>query len=607
MTQNTLVPRAIVHDRISTTGQFRGDSLENQEEVARRVATKKYGYKPEEIITFNEIYTGTMQSRPEFEEMMEFAFEHKETIERVFITKIDRFSRAGPSWYEQAKKRLKDMEIELVDVEGVIQPEENSLKGIGEGWGDDLVYPWSVKSPSEDAEIIKAQYASSERKAILEKLVSANALNTRNGYEPREAGYGFRNTKTLTTDGKIKPTREIVPSEARFSYRMYEWAAQNVVDVRLACDELNATGFRTRSTNRWNKNRTKVVGLRDGIPLTPKQFWRIVENVANAGFKSEKWTWNHLVKAPHEPIVSVDLWNRANRGKWKIVEDGSLRTGWRLIDLRNGSQRAYRKLRSDFPFKGLLLCSDCRCLLWAASSRGKLGKLYPYYFCNRGHKQVSIKPIELEEKLRSILRRKQFSKPLIASFETAIRERWETELERENRGRSEINGQIEILNRKRQEALDRLDCLQNPSLIQHQESQFEEIENQIAVLEAKRTQAPGNVPKLDNVLKRARQILENPEALIFDTHNHHLLAGIWNCIFAESPTVHQIRTRTPKFSLVMETKKVLNTKGNCGGATGIPLEPDLAQKVIKELVRWATILEPLDADFAGATPFPTGR
>jgi hypothetical protein len=32
----------------------------------------------------------------------------------------------------------------------------------------------------------------------------------------------------------------------------------------------------------------------------------------------EEWTWYKAVKTPYAWIVSIDLWNRANRLKWKI-------------------------------------------------------------------------------------------------------------------------------------------------------------------------------------------------------------------------------------------------------------------------------------------------
>src|SRR3989338_5605509 len=70
-------------------------------------------------------------------------------------------------------------------------------------------------------------------------------------------------------------------------------------------------------------NPTKVIGYRGGIPLTVDQFHKYIENPIYAGINNEKWTQGHPIKAKFDGLVSIEMFNRANRGKITILEEGN--------------------------------------------------------------------------------------------------------------------------------------------------------------------------------------------------------------------------------------------------------------------------------------------
>ena len=85
-------------------------------------------------------------------------------------------------------------------------------------------------------------------------------------------------------------------------------------DIEIV-EELNKLGFRTRErVVRDRDDRTKVVQVIGGEPLTLKQLWRMIENPDYAGVNPEKWTQGDAVKCKFDGLVSVELFNAANRG-----------------------------------------------------------------------------------------------------------------------------------------------------------------------------------------------------------------------------------------------------------------------------------------------------
>ena len=196
-------------------------------------------------------------------------------------------------------------------------------------------------------------------------------------------------------------------------------------DIRTLCDEINALGFRTRTRRRWKADYSQVIGNSGNIPLTPWKARKMVERTAYAGYVCEKWTHGLPVPANHEGLVTLDMWNHANEGYWKIIKDPASPTGWRKIDTRKlRTKRTYRRAREDFPFKLLINCPICGKPLKANYSRSRNGNRYGYYQCARKHKQVSERQEALHALLRDYLGELRFTPEVAQRFEQHLREVW---------------------------------------------------------------------------------------------------------------------------------------------------------------------------------------
>lgn len=549
--------KALLHIRVSSKKQSFGSSLDDQQAKAKQLAISKYGYLPNELKTFKEVYTGSLSDRPAFQDMMTFASRNARNIRHVFVFDIDRLSRSGVSFYEKAKQRLVDLEIELVDVAGIIQPSRNVLEGIGGEFGKDKAYSWSVYSPSEGNEVIRAQQAKDEVRKIMLRTIPREIENTREGYESRQAPYGFENVKILIpATGKRKTTRRIVEEEAKYVRAIFELTAQGQNTDQI-CKKLNSEGFRTRTFHRWDKYHESIQGQGGGKPLTTRRVREFIQRVGYAGFKCEEWTWGHLVKAKHPAIVPVSLWNEANRGKWKIVKSQQNISGWNLLNLESDGKRTYTKNNPAFPFKSCVLCPSCGKPLKGAFSRGKSGKRFPLYFCNRQHKQVSTNPASLNNLLAEILEPYTVNPKVLDHWEWSIRTLWQGFEDHQTNSFTAQKKQLEDLMDKAESIYTKISFLSHPNLINRAENEYIKVNEEIEQLKNHLNVIREKELDIEVVIDKSKETIEHLCEFVVNPNCTELLKGCWRFIFPHDPTLADLENRTPEISPILRLKAEL--------------------------------------------------
>jgi len=66
-------------------------------------------------------------------------------------------------------------------------------------------------------------------------------------------------------------------------------------------------------------------------------------------------------------------------------------TFYKVQDILEGRKKnlpsSFKTIRDEFPLRGILICPKCGKQLTASSSKGKMGKRYPYYHCGKGCKE----------------------------------------------------------------------------------------------------------------------------------------------------------------------------------------------------------------------------
>lgn len=577
--------RALIKIRVSTQDQ----TLEEQEKRAIHYAINEYGYRRDELKVFAEVFSGTSKQLPGTLSMMEYAQKHAHEVERVIIADIDRLTRAGVTSYEEIKARLMQLGIELVDIHGVIQPTRNHLAGIGEGFGKDLEYSWSVFSPSEGEEVLRAQYAKAEHRNILLRTIGKEIENTKNGYESREAGYGFKNIKVLDEHGKLIPTCEPDPVEAGFVRKMYERRVSGVSDSE-SCRLLNQDGFVSRTRYSWGKDHrgNKVcTGTFGAIPITPTTLRRHIRKVRYAGFKCEKWTWRKLIRAKHEPLVSIELWNKANEGYMKIVPSLQEPGEYLLINEQK-QKRHYRKNNPDFPYKHVLTCPECGKKVKAAYSRSCSGKRYPFYFCNRSHKQVSVTPKDIVDFLDAQLRGIKFTESTVQFFIDRLEQIWQQRNHYRQIQRAQQEAKATKLKQEANRLVDVISRLSVPELITQTENRYKQIQSEIAALQAKQQEQEAiTEEQFKQYLAFCKSFIERLDEWLVNSDDHRILELSWDMIFKGTVSIENILGRTPEYSALIRRKGALEKREN----DVVPFSDKESNILYEEFIRWSKCID----------------
>lgn len=533
---------AVAAIRVSTTKQGTdGDSPEAQKEQIERFAENK-GVTIKKFFVFME--SASKEQQP-MQEAVDYCKDPKNTVDLFIIKSIDRFTRGGSLSYDMLKTQLEASRVQLVDIYGVISSQQvNTLDHLG------FEYRWSVYSPSKKSEILEAERSKDELRDIMSRMIGAEIRYTQNGYWMRQPPYGYYSEKVDTNQGKrtiLRPREE----EAVFMRKIFELRAEGLLTDFEIVNKLNDMGYQTRVSYVRNKDDlSKVISKKGGKPLTVKSMQRIVQNTIYAGVNVEKWTNYTPIKCVFDGLVSIDLFNRANRGKKYI--------GFNEAD---GEYEIYRQApkkhlvekvmnNPDFPYKKFVLCPECHGPLLGSASRGKNGKHYPAYHCsNKGH-YFRVPKDQMDEKITKFINRVKVSDDKIDLLLTTVRKEFERRQALSGDDARTIEKHIESLRSEAEATMDKIMLLSNPTAIAYLESQIEKIQNDITRLEKEKQQLKQKKPiDIDRILARVRFFLENLDLLLLKQKDPHKKAQLFGVLFDQLPTYDDLGDGTPKTPL----------------------------------------------------------
>lgn len=533
--------RAVDIYRVSTLKQFDvGNSIEDQRNICLE-ANKRY----EHILVkeFELVETGTDKEREFFEEVLNYCKDPKNRIEVVVFKSIDRFTRGGDYIYSYLKKELAKSGVELVDAYGFIQPVRNTLAHLN------IQYPWSLYSPSQNAEIMQANQAKQEVTDFLTRAIGAEIVYTRAGYGCRKAPAGFVNAKIETEMGK-RVIRVFNPSEAKWFIKMFELRAEGILSDQEIVDKINELGFKTQQRHRRDKRTKRIVGYLGNKPLTVKQFQRYIRNPVYAGFICEKWTNYQPVKAQFDGLVDIDTFNTANYGKVMIVKDNE---NYRLLYDQKPYQIIQRKDKNNpaFPFKDVL-CPKCHKPLLGSAPRSKSGKHIEYYHCGRNHKYWGVNKKAFEETIYKFISQIKFTQDFIRLFKEVVLDVWNNKKEEAFQSSIDYGQKVEQLKQEKQLIKDKIKALSSYIAIKAFEEDLENTELQIALAIEKRDQHEQKEVDIEELVAFANYFMEHLSDLLIVPNNPLQQKALFNHIFESMPTYEDILNGTLKLSQCFE-------------------------------------------------------
>lgn len=432
-------------------------------------------------------------------------------------------------------------------------------------------YYWSEFNPTQKSEYLEAERAKDEMRDIMSRMIGAEIRYTQLGYWMRRPHYRFRSVKIDTKNGKrtiLKPDK----NEAKFIIRLFEMRAAHVYINQQIADELNSMGFRSRVTIVRDKyDRTKIKRQIGGRKMTAKMIDQYTSKLVYCGIIKEKWTHDKPVKAQFDGLVSVDLFNEANRGRVFVEVDShdSITIRHKAVPDHLKNKQIYNP---DYPYKQVIACPKCGKTLSGSATRGKLGKHYPAYHCSRdGHYFRVPKPEfdeTIEDFVRAIAIKPEYIDDVIAAIAELWRERQTKQIDA-NRQRLEHRDSLQS---QIKATVDRMRIVTSETALKYLEEDIVSVEKELAEQDEEIARQPNLQAEFDQVLQYAKYILEHLSELLLDLCNPLRKAAFFVAIFNKIPTYDEINFGTHKNSPLPEVNELFWIRTECkslyGDSTG---------------------------------------
>ncbi len=549
---------ALAAIRISSVKQgLQGDSPEHQKEQIERFAAS-HNLDIKKFFIF--IESASKEEQP-VQEAIDYCKKKSNDIQVFIIKSIDRFTRGGSYLYDHLKIQLEANGVRLVDIYGIISAQQiNTLKHL------DIEYDWSVYSPTKKTEILEAERAKDEMRDIMTRMIGAEIRYVRMGYRVRRAPFGYQNFKVETPHGKrviLKPH----PKESKWIIRMFELRLQGNLNDTEIVEKLNSLGFKTRTFLRHDPNdKTKIIGKGGGKPLTDKQFWRLVQNSIYAGVSVEKWTEDKPIKGKFDGLVSTKIFNKANRGKIIIGEKNG------EITIHKDKPPDYllnKQVKNPrFPYKRHVMCPHCSKPLYGSASRGKSGKYYPAYHCNkRGHYfRVSLN--EFNEAIENFVIGLDITPKYAEKLKQHTLKLWKEKLKTLEKDAQQLDNKIAVLKTTAKGTVDKIRLLNSDVAIRYMEEDLVKVEQEIQQLEEQKTQKPEKLIDMELVMDNIKYFLEHLEELLLHQPKPLKRAEYFSLLFEQPPTYEELVSGTPKLAPIFALKDTIDRPNISDGAPG---------------------------------------
>jgi site-specific DNA recombinase len=352
--------QAVIYARVSSKEQEKeGFSIPAQLKLLKEYAAAQSFAVVQEYV---DVETAKQTGRTAFGEMVAYLKAHP-SIRVMLVEKTDRLYRNLKDWVTVDEL---DVEIHFPKEGVVLSRESRSSEKFMHGIKV-LMAKNYIDNLSEEA-----------RKGMQEKAEQ--------GIWPTGAPLGYRNV--AGPDGKriIEPD----PESAPLIGRLFEWYATGTLSLKEAAQKARAAGLAHRKS---------------GAKVPVSTIHTILRNRLYAG----QFDWNgKLIQAKHEPLVSIELWDR--------VQD--------VLDGRHAKKS--KRGRHDFAFSGLIACKACGCAVVGEIKKER----YVYYHCTGYADKCQGNPAScrrryvreevLEEQFTALLGRLQFDDEVLAWVREAL-------------------------------------------------------------------------------------------------------------------------------------------------------------------------------------------
>ena len=576
---HTKTKNCIIYCRVSSAKSAQeGESLDAQEGICRKfVADRGFAIVPNDTV-FRETFSGRKDKRPVLDDIFDYIENNPGKVNYFVFRVIDRFTRGGSYSYEGIKKRLAGHGVEMIDTYGVIQPVKNTLEHVG------FEYEWSRTSPSEIAETVIANTAKAEVTNILTRMIGREIELTNEGFKIREAVDGYQNKKILI-GGKKKVIQIADPERAKFILEMFNLRAAGTHTDKEIVTRINAMGYRTRIQNRWDRAHEKVIGSTGGVPLSVKRLQELICRPIYSGVMCEKWTRHQPIKAQYDGLVSIETFNRANRGKVFIKDDSA---GLQILyDYHPEKMTAVRTRNNPlFPYKNLVSCHACHRPFSGSCPRGRSGQTFPTYHCSRKHKYIGVPKKEFDLAFESFIKGLKLKPEIFDSLEATFLNKYHERKKEIIQASINVHQTIAELKVEQKSKVAAFVATTSPVVRSQLEKEVEELEAKIKSAGSESQKIDVTEEDIGRFKRYGKYCLEHLPELLLNPANPQQQLGLFSLIFEGLPTYADIVNGTAKMAWIFDISSANPQKYDL-----VP-SPGFSWNTIQHIIlRWKVIFQ----------------
>ncbi len=494
---------AVLYARISSKAQEKkGMGISSQITYCKQYAGWK-GYNVHEVFRDSGI-TGSRADRDGIKSLLAYLKHNKP---KRFVVIVDDISRLA-----------RDIRVHL-DLRDAIDSCDAILESPSMTFGTD-----SDGRYFENMQALSAQHHREKNAEQTKKRMQARMVD---GYWPFPAVLGYKHER-VQGHGKI-----MVPNEPLAAI------------IRQVLEGYANDTFATQAeVARFLQSQPAFPKTRYGT-VTLEAANRILTRVLYTGY-IEMEAWNlPLKKAKHEGLITFETFQR-------------------IQDKINGKSKAPARssLEQDFPLRGYVNCSSCDEPMTACWAKGKVGTLYPYYYCHRKgceNKGRSIRRDHIEHDFETLLAHMQPQKMMVNLVTDMFKQAWQAQNDNEILLKKDIQKRLLETDKQITSLLDRIIDADSATVIKAYEKKIDSLEKEKLILTEKIENKAKNTMPFGESFKLTLNFLTSPYN-IWKNGNLSHKRTVLKMVFSDRLTYcRKTGFQTPKTSCIF---KALQPKNN---------------------------------------------
>ena len=210
-----------------------------------------------------------------------------------------------------------------------------------------------------------------------------------------------------------------------------------------------------------------------------------------------------------------------------------------------------------FPYRRYVTCPICKSPLYGSASRGRNGKRYSYYHCNKNRHYFKIPKADFNETINDFVKDVKISmnQEKIEVLKKFILSEWENKQQQQKQDILQVEEKISELHQAARNITEKIKYVTSAIAIKYLEEDLIKIDSQIKDLEKTRENNEKNSTDIDVVTASIGYYLENLEDLLIHDTKPMKKAAYFGLLFNDFPSYEDIQSRNTNLKPFIKLKE----------------------------------------------------